>query len=57
MLVDFSFKQFQCKGVLAENLSDNNKNILMLVNRIDTTFEYAAIFVCWVILRLSQQHK
>ena len=29
--------------------------MLMPVNRVDTAYEYAVIFVYWMLLRLSQQ--
>ena len=31
--------------------------VLMLVNKVDTPFEYAVIFVCWIIFRVSQKHR
>ena len=31
--------------------------VLMPVNQVDTAFEYAVIFVCWIIFRVSQQHR
>ena len=31
--------------------------VLMPVNQADTAFEYAVIFVCWIILRVSQQSR
>ena len=30
--------------------------VLMPVNQVDTAFEYAVIFVCWIIFGVSQQH-
>ena len=30
---------------------------LMPVNQVDTAFEYAVIFVCYIIFRVSQQHR
>ena len=30
--------------------------VLMPVNQVITAFEYAVIFVCWIIFRVSQQH-
>ena len=29
----------------------------MPVNQVDAAFEYAVIFVCWIIFRVSQQHR
>ena len=31
--------------------------VLMLVNQMDTAFKYEVIFVCWIIFRVSQQHR
>ena len=31
--------------------------VLMLVNQVDTAFEYEVIFVCWIIFRVSQLHR
>ena len=31
--------------------------VLMPVNQVDTDFKYAVIFVCWIIFRVSQQHR
>ena len=31
--------------------------MLMLVNQVDTDFEYAVIFVFWISFRVSQQHR
>ena len=31
--------------------------VLKLVNQVDTAFEYAVVFVCWIIFRVSQQHR
>ena len=31
--------------------------VLMRVNQVDTACEYAVIFVCWIIFRVSQQHR
>ena len=31
--------------------------VLMPVNQVDTAFEYAVIFVYWVIFRVSQQNR
>ena len=31
--------------------------VLMPVNQVDTAFEYAIIFVCWIIFRVSQQDR
>ena len=30
---------------------------LMPVNQVDIAFEYAVIFVCWIIFGVSQQHR
>ena len=31
--------------------------VLMPVNQVDTAFEYAVIFVCWIIFRVSKQNR
>ena len=31
--------------------------VLMPVNQVDTAFEYAVIFVCWISFRVSQQYR
>ena len=31
--------------------------VFMPVNQVDTTFEYAVIFVCWIMFRVSLQHR
>ena len=31
--------------------------VFMPVNQVDVAFEYAVIFVCWIIFRVSQQHR
>ena len=31
--------------------------VLMPVNQVDTAFDNAVIFVCWIIFRASQQHR
>ena len=31
--------------------------MIMPVNQVDIDFEYAVIFVCWIIFRFSQQHR
>ena len=31
--------------------------VLMHVNQVDTAIEYAVIFVCWIIIRVSQQRR
>ena len=31
--------------------------VLMPVNQVDIPFEYAVVFVCWIIFRVSQQHR
>ena len=31
--------------------------VLMPVNQVDTAFEYAVIFVCWIIFRISQPYR
>ena len=44
------------KGLMAE-LCPTAIMVLMPVNQVDTAFEYAVIFVCWIIFRVSQQHR
>ena len=40
---------YSAKGLLAE-ICPSTIMVLMLVNQVDIAFEYAAIFVCWIIL-------
>ena len=49
-------KLLQCKGDFAE-ICLSAIMVLMLVNQVDTTFKYEVIFVCWIIFRVSQQHR
>ena len=44
------------KGLLAE-MCPTAIMVLMPVNQMDAAFEYAVIFVCWIIFRVSQQHR
>ena len=43
--------------VLLAEISPLAMMVFMPVNQMDTAFEYAAIFVCWIIFRVSQQHR
>ena len=43
-------KQLSAKGLFAE-ICPTAIMVLMPVNQVDTAFEYAIIFVCWIILR------
>ena len=47
---------YSAKGLLAE-ICPLAIMVLMPDNQVDTAFEYAAIFVCWIIFRVSQQHR
>ena len=47
---------YSAKGLLAE-ICPTAIMVLMPVNQVDTAFEYAVIFVCWIIFRVSQQHR
>ena len=47
---------YSAKGLLAE-ICPKAIMVLMLVNQVDTAFEFAVIIVCWIIFRVSQQHK
>ena len=47
---------YSAKGLLAE-ICPTAIIVLMPVNQVDTAFEDAVIFVCWVIFRVSQQHR
>ena len=47
---------YSAKGLFAEICSTAIMK-LMPVNQKDTAFEYAVIFVCWIIYRFSQQHS
>ena len=44
------------RGRLAE-ICPSAIMVLMPVNKVDTAFEYAVIYVCWIIFRVSQQHR
>ena len=44
------------KGLLAE-ICPSAIMLLRSVNQVDTPFEYAVIVVCWIIFRVSQQHR
>ena len=46
---------YSAKGLLAETCPLAIM-VLMPVNQVDTVVEYAAIFVCWIIFGVSQQH-
>ena len=43
------------KGLVAE-IYPTAIMLLKPVNQVDTAFEYAVIFVCWIIFRVSQQN-
>ena len=43
-------------GLLAE-IFPTGIIVLVPVNQVDTAFEYAVIFVCWIIFRVRQQHR
>ena len=47
---------YSAKGLLAE-ICSTAIMVLMPVNQVDTAFEYAVIFVCWIIFRVNQQHR
>ena len=47
---------YSAKGLMAE-ICLTAIMVLMPVNQVDTTFEYAVIFVCWKIFRASQPHR
>ena len=47
---------YNAKGLLA-GICPLAIMVLMPVNQVDTAFEYAVIFVCWIIFRVSQQHS
>ena len=49
-------KQLSAKGLLAE-ICPIAITVLMHVNQVDTVFEYAVIFVCWIIFRVNQQNR
>ena len=49
-------KQLSAKGLLAE-ICPIAIMVLRPVDQVDTVFEYAVIFVCWIIFRVSQQHR
>ena len=47
---------YSAKGLMAE-ICPTAIMVLMPVNQVDAAFEYAVIFVCWIIFRVSQQHR
>ena len=47
---------YSAKGLLVEILPTANM-VLMPENQVDTAFEYEVIFVCWIIFRVSHQHR
>ena len=47
---------YNAKGLMAE-VSSTAIMVLMPVNQVDTAFEDAVIFVCWIIFKVSQQHR
>ena len=47
---------YSANGLMAE-ICPKATMVLMPVNQADTVFEYAVIFVCWMIFRVSQQHR
>ena len=47
---------YSAKGLMAE-IYPTAIMVLMPVNQADTAFEYAVIFVCWIIFRVSQQKR
>ena len=49
-------KSYSAKGLMAE-ICPTAILVLMLVHQVDTAFEYAVIFVRWIISRVSQQHR
>ena len=47
---------YSAKGLLAE-ICPSAIMVFMPVNQVDTAFEYAVIFVFWIIFRVSYQHR
>ena len=47
---------YSAKGLTAE-ICPTAIMMLMPVNQVDTDFEYAVIYVCWIIFRVSQQQR
>ena len=47
---------YSANGQLAE-ICPSVIMVLMPVNQVDIAFEYAVIFVSWIIFRVSQQHR
>ena len=47
---------YSAKGLMAK-ICRTAIMAVMPVNQVDTAFEYAVIFVCWIIFRVSQQHR
>ena len=49
-------KQYSANGPLAE-ICPTAIIVLMPDNQVDTAFEYAVIFVCWIFFNVSQHHR
>ena len=47
---------YSAKGLFGE-ICSTAIMVLTPVNQVDTAFEYAVIFECWIIFRVSQQHR
>ena len=45
-----------CKGAVGRDCPSAIM-VLMPVNQVDTAFEYAVIFVCWIMCRVNQERN
>ena len=48
---------YSTKGLMADSNCPTAIMVLMPVNQVDTAFEYAVIFVCWIIFRVRQHRE
>ena len=47
---------YSAKGLMAE-VCPTAIMVIMPVNQVDTAFEYAVIFVCWIIFRIGHPYR
>ena len=47
---------YSAKGLMAE-ICPTAIMVLMPVSQMETAFEYAVVYVCWINFRVNQQHR
>ena len=47
---------YSAKGLMAE-ICPTAIMVLMPVSQMETAFEYAVVYVCWIIFRVNKQHR